>query len=75
MVVTAVFLLAVAFWIFYRTLRPLGWIMFLQLFALLAGLVAARVFFGSLNVISIGFASIILGVGMDYSILVYHHFG
>ena len=75
MVVAAVFLLAAAFWIFYRTLRPLGWIMFLQLFALLAGLVAARVFFGSLNVISIGFASILLGVGMDYSILVYHHFG
>jgi predicted exporter/lauroyl/myristoyl acyltransferase len=75
MVAAAVFLLVTAFWIFYRTLRPLGWIMFLQFFALLAGLVAARVLFGGLNVISIGFASILLGVGMDYSILVYHHFG
>lgn len=70
----AALLLAGAFWAFYRTLRPLGWIMFLQFFALLAGLAAAGVFFGSLNVISIGFASILLGVGMDYSILVYHHF-
>ncbi len=75
MVGAAVLLLMGAFWIFYRTLRPLGWIMFLQFFALLAGLVAARIFFGGLNVISIGFASILLGVGMDYSILVYHHFG
>jgi predicted exporter/lauroyl/myristoyl acyltransferase len=75
MVGAAAVLLMGAFWIFYRTLRPLGWIMFLQFFALLAGLVAARVFFGGLNVISIGFASILLGVGMDYSILVYHHFG
>jgi predicted exporter len=75
MVGAAATLLMGAFWIFYRTLRPLGWIMFLQFFALLAGLVAARVFFGGLNVISIGFASILLGVGMDYSILVYHHFG
>ncbi len=75
MVGAAALLLVAAFWIFYRTLRPLGWIMFLQFFALLAGLVAARVFFGELNVISIGFASILLGVGMDYSILVYHHFG
>lgn len=75
MVGAATALLMGAFWIFYRTLRPLGWIMFLQLFALLAGLFAARVFFGGLNVISIGFASILLGVGMDYSILVYHHFG
>ncbi|MGA0848732.1 MAG: hypothetical protein ACO3RX_02170, partial [Chthoniobacterales bacterium] len=70
MVGAAATLLGGAFWIFYRTLRPLGWIMFLQFFALLAGLVAARVFFGGLNVISIGFASILLGVGMDYSILV-----
>ncbi len=74
MVGAAACLLMGAFWIFYRTLRPLGWIMFLQFFALLAGLVAARVFFGGLNVISIGFSSILLGVGMDYSILVYHHF-
>ncbi|MFM6173975.1 MAG: MMPL family transporter, partial [Sphaerospermopsis kisseleviana] len=75
MVSAAVGLLAAAFLLFYRTLRPLGWIMFLQFFALLAGVVAARLLFGSLNVLSIGFASILLGVGMDYSILVYHHFG
>lgn len=75
MIGVAAVLLAGAFWIYYRTLRPLGWIMVLQFFALLAGLVAARIFFGELNVISIGFASILLGVGMDYSILVYHHFG
>lgn len=75
MVTVAAALLVLAFWIFYRTLRPLGWIMFFQFFALLAGLLAARLFFGGLNVISIGFASILLGVGMDYSILVYHHFG
>jgi predicted exporter/lauroyl/myristoyl acyltransferase len=75
MVGAAVVLLAAAFLLFYRTLRPLGWIMLLQFFALLAGVVAARLLFGSLNVLSIGFASILLGVGMDYSILVYHHFG
>lgn len=74
MVSIAAALLVLAFWAFYRTIRPLGWIMFFQLFALLAGLLAARIFFGGLNVISIGFASILLGVGMDYSILVYHHF-
>ena len=75
MVGAAVLLLGGAFYLFYRTLRPLGWIILFQLFALLAGLIAARIFFGGLNVISIGFASILLGVGMDYSILVYHHFG
>ena len=67
-------LLCAVFWAFYRTLRPLGWILFFQVLALLVGLVVARVCFGSLNVISMGFASILLGVSMDYSILVYHHF-
>ena len=74
MVVIAAILLGGSFYLFYRTLRPLGWILFFQLLAMLSGLVAARVFFGGLNVISMGFASILLGVGMDYCILVYHHF-
>lgn len=70
----AVVLVCVMFWAFYRTLRPLGWILFFQVLALLAGVIVARLWFGSLNVISMGFASILLGVSMDYSILVYHHF-
>lgn len=67
-------LLCAVFWGFYRTLRPLGWILFFQVLALIVGLIVARISFGSLNVISMGFASILLGVSMDYSILVYHHF-
>ena len=67
-------LLCAVFWAFYRTLRPLGWILFFQALALIVGLIVARICFGSLNVISMGFASILLGVSMDYSILVYHHF-
>lgn len=74
MVGAAIALLSGIFYAFYRTLRPLGWIMFFQAFAMLCGILVARVLYGGLNVISIGFASILLGVGMDYSILVYHHF-
>ncbi|MGV3531975.1 MAG: MMPL family transporter [Chthoniobacteraceae bacterium] len=70
----AAVLVCAMFWAFYRTLRPLGWILFFQFLALLAGVIVARIWFGSLNVISMGFASILLGVSMDYSILVYHHF-
>ena len=75
MVTVGLVLLAAAFYLFYRTLVPLPWIFFFQGVTLLCGLVAARLFFGHLNVISIGFGSILLGVGMDYHILVYHHFG
>jgi len=74
MVGVAAVLLGACFYAFYRTLRPLGWILFFQMLAMLSGLVAARLLFGGLNVISMGFASILLGVGMDYCILVYHHF-
>ena len=74
MIVVATVLVSAAFWVFYRTLRPLGWILLAQFLALGVGLIAARLGIGSLNVISMGFACILLGISMDYSILVYHHF-
>lgn len=74
MVVVATALSGFAFWAFYRRIRPLGWILLGQFLALGMGLLAARIGMGSLNVISIGFACILLGIGMDYSILVHHHF-
>ena len=74
MIVVATVLVSAAFWAFYRTLRPLGWILLAQFLALGVGLIAARLGIGSLNVISMGFACILLGISMDYSILVYHHF-
>jgi predicted RND superfamily exporter protein len=67
-------LVSLAFLIFYRSMQPLGWILLLQSLALLCSFIAGRVIFGELNVLSLGFASILLGVGMDYCILVYHHF-
>ncbi len=74
MMIVATVLVSAAFWAFYRTVRPLGWILLGQFLALGVGLIAARLGAGSLNVISMGFACILLGISMDYSILVYHHF-
>jgi predicted RND superfamily exporter protein/lauroyl/myristoyl acyltransferase len=73
MVAAAIVLLVAAFYAFYRTLRPLGWILFFQTLSMLCGIIVARILYGELNVISMGFASILLGVGMDYSVLVYHY--
>lgn len=67
-------LVALAFVAFYRSIKPLGWIFLLQGLALLCAFIASRFIFKELNVLSLGFASILLGVGMDYCILVYHHF-
>ncbi len=74
MVLVAVTLASAAFWAFYRALKPLSWILIGQFLALGVGLIAARLGAGSLNVISMGFGCILLGISMDYSILVYHHF-
>ena len=67
-------LTSLAFWLTYRSLMPLVWIITAQILALLCALTAARLVFGQINVLSIGFSSILLGVGMDYCILVYHFF-
>ena len=74
MTLVAVALIAAAFWLFYRSVVPLLWILALQGLSVLAALIAARVLFAELNVIGLAFAAILLGVGMDYCILVYHHF-
>lgn len=74
MIIVAVVLIAAVFWLFYRSVVPLLWILMLQGLSVLASLVAARVMFAELNVIGLAFAAVLLGVGMDYCILVYHHF-
>ncbi len=74
MFVFTVTLTSLAFWTVYRSLMPLLWIVVAQLLAVLCAVVVARLVFVEINVISIGFASILIGVGMDYCILVYHFF-
>lgn len=74
MVGIATALISLAFWLCYRSLLPLVWILFLQILSFLCALIAARVVFGELNIIGMGFSTILLGVSMDYCILVYHHF-
>ncbi|MBV9463079.1 MAG: MMPL family transporter [Verrucomicrobiae bacterium] len=74
MIAVATALVALFFWLFYRSFLPLLLILGVQALAALAAAIVAGAAFGELNVLSIGFASIILGVGMDYCILVYHHF-
>jgi predicted exporter len=65
-------LTSLAFWLTYRSLMPLLWIVIAQCLAVLSAVVAARLVFAQINVLSIGFSSILIGVGMDYCILVYH---
>ena len=74
MLVFTIALTSIVFWLTYRSLMPLLWIIVAQLLAVLCAVIAARLVFTQINVLSIGFSSILLGVGMDYCILVYHFF-
>jgi predicted RND superfamily exporter protein len=74
MLVFTLTLTSLAFWLTYRSLMPLLWIVVAQMLAVLCAVVVARLVFVEINVVSIGFSSILIGVGMDYCILVYHFF-
>jgi predicted RND superfamily exporter protein/lauroyl/myristoyl acyltransferase len=74
MISIATILVSVAFFLFYRSILPLISILLVQALSLLMGLISARLIFNELNVLSIAFAAILLGVSMDYCILVYHFY-
>jgi predicted RND superfamily exporter protein/lauroyl/myristoyl acyltransferase len=62
---------ALLFWAVHRRLKPLLWLVTLLGFVLLATMAAGGLFFGRLNVVSMGFAAILLGLAVDYGLVVY----
>ncbi len=67
-------LIALVFLIAYRSWFPLMAMFVLQAAGLLAGLLVARMVWGSINLLCVAFASIALGLCSDYGAVVYHHF-
>ena len=66
-----VIIIVALFWWAHRRWRPLLWI--LALLALILGttLTLGGLFFGTLNVVSVGFAAILLGLAVDYGLVLY----
>jgi hypothetical protein len=67
-------LIALVFLIAYRSWFPLVALFALQAAGLFAGLLVARIVWGSINLLSVAFASVALGLCSDYGAVVYHHF-
>ncbi len=67
-------LIALVFLLAYRSWFPLVALFALQAAGLLAGLLVARLVWGSINLLSVAFASVALGLCSDYGAVVYHHF-
>ncbi len=63
--------IAILFWIAHRRLKPLLWLMILLGLILVGTLGLGGLVFGTINIISMGFAAILLGLSVDYALVHY----
>lgn len=66
------FIVGFLFWLLHRSIRPLLWLMLAILCANLLTLGTAGVIYGSLNVMSMGFAAILTGLIEDFGVVGLH---
>lgn len=59
------------FWLAHRSWRPLGWLVAALGLTLLGTLALGGLLFGTLNVVSAGFAAVLLGLAVDYGLVAY----
>ena len=70
----SVVLVAAVFYTGFRRLRPLFAIMHVLLLCCIVAVAVGGVIFGQLNMITIGFCSILVGLGVDFGMLLYGSF-
>src|SRR5439155_5797451 len=64
-------IIAVLFWLAHRRLKPMFWLLTLLALILGSTLALGGLIFGSINVVSMGFAAILLGLAVDYAVVHY----
>ena len=64
-------LIALLFWVMHRQSRPLAWLISAMLAILAITIQLGGFLFGDLNVMSAGFAAILMGLAVDYGIVLY----
>jgi predicted RND superfamily exporter protein len=64
-------IIAVLFWMAHRRLKPMLWLLALLGLILGATLALGGLIFGAINVVSMGFAAILLGLAVDYAVVHY----
>ncbi len=66
-----VLLIAVMFWLAHRRWLPLVWLVTLLLLVVAGTVVVGGLVLGSINLVSLGFAAILMGLGVDYGLVLY----
>jgi predicted RND superfamily exporter protein len=74
-VVATTLLIAALFWLWHRRLAPLFWLMLMLGLVFSATFAIGGALFGTLTAMSIGFAAILLGLAVDYGIILYRESG
>ena len=64
-------IIALLFWLAHRSWRPLLWLLALLLTILAGTFALGGLLFGAINVVSAGFAAILLGLTVDYALIIY----
>jgi uncharacterized protein len=64
-------IIAILFWIAHRRVKPMLWLLTLLALILATTLALGGLVFGAVNVISMGFAAILLGLAVDYAVVHY----
>jgi predicted RND superfamily exporter protein/lauroyl/myristoyl acyltransferase len=64
-------IIALLFWIFHRRWVPMLWLLVLLAVILTCTLAVGGLIFGAINVVSLGFAGILLGLAVDYGVVHY----
>ena len=73
-VLSTVLVIALLFWLAHRSFRPLGFLLASLGITLVLTLAAGGLFLGTLNVISCGFAAVMMGLVVDYGLVGYQEF-
>jgi predicted exporter/lauroyl/myristoyl acyltransferase len=64
-------IIAVLFWLAHRRVKPMLWLLALLAVILSATLALGGLLFGTVSIISMGFAAILLGLAVDYAVVHY----
>jgi len=64
-------IIAILFWFAHRRWKPMLWLLTLLAVVLASTLALGGLLFGTINVISMGFAAILLGLAVDYAVVHY----
>lgn len=64
-------IIALLFWLAHRRVKPMLWLLTLLALILAGTLALGGLIYGNINVVSMGFAAILLGLAVDYAVVHY----